>query len=316
MNEFLEKDFFKLLGGIKITEHWNHDYITIGDVKIHYVAEGSGDPLLLLHGFPDFWYSWRYQIPAFSDYFQVFAPDLRGYNTSDKPKGIKNYSTTLLVQDIKGFINAIGEQKAIIVGHDWGGAVAWNLAMMAPECVSKLIILNCPHPIPLLESFWSMKFQQLQKSWYVFFFQIPDVPEAMLSKNNYEFLMKMVKGSIINKQALNNEDIQRYIEAWSQPGALTASINYYRANWNPAQLMAMTEKQQISLIRRFPKVKCPTLVLWGEKDVALDKLLTEGTQKYIDGSFKITYLPDFGHWVHMEAPDLVNKSILSFLGCI
>jgi pimeloyl-ACP methyl ester carboxylesterase len=313
---FLEKDFFELIGGIKITEHWNHDYITISDVKIHYVVEGSGEPLLLLHGFPDFWYSWRYQIPAFSGYFQVFAPDLRGYNKSDKPMGVKNYSTTLLVEDIKGFINAIGEEKAIIVGHDWGGAVAWNLAMMAPECVSKLIILNCPHPIPLLESFWSMKFQQLQKSWYVFFLQIPDVPEAMLSKNNYEFLMKMVKGSIINKQALNSEDIQRYIEAWSQPGALTASINYYRANWNPAQIMAMTEEQQISIIRRFPKVKCPTLVLWGEKDVALDKLLTEGTQKYIDGSFKITYLPDFGHWVHMEAPELVNKSILSFLGCI
>ncbi|MFX0185109.1 MAG: alpha/beta fold hydrolase [Candidatus Hodarchaeota archaeon] len=306
----------ELNGGIKITEHWNHDYMTINNVKIHYVVKGSGDPLLLLHGFPDFWYSWKYQIPAFSDYFQVFAPDLRGYNKSDKPKGVNNYSTTLLVQDIKDFINAIGEQKAIIIGHDWGGAVAWNLAMMAPECVSKLIILNCPHPIPLLEAFWSMKFQQLQKSWYVFFFQIPDVPEVILSRNNCEFLVRMLKGSIINKQALNSEDLQRYIEAWSQPGALTASINYYRANWNPAQLMTMTEEQQNNLIRRFPKVKCPTLVLWGEKDVALDKLLTQGMQKYFDGSFKITYLPDFGHWVHIEAPDLVNKSILSFLGCV
>ncbi|MFX0151981.1 MAG: alpha/beta fold hydrolase [Candidatus Hodarchaeota archaeon] len=277
------------------------------------MTEGSGDPLLLLHGFPDFWYSWRYQIPVLSDYYQVFAPDLRGYNKSDKPKGVENYSTSILVQDIKDFINEIGGEQAIVVGHDWGGAIAWNLAMIAPECVSKLIILNCPHPIPLLEAFWSMKFQQLQKSWYVFFFQIPNIPEAMLSGNNYESLVRMVKGSIFNKQALNSKDLQRYIEAWSQPGALTASINYYRANWNPAQIMSMTEEQQINLKRRFPKVKCPTLVIWGERDLALDKFLIKETQKYIDGSYKIIYLPEFGHWVHMEAPELVNNSILSFL---
>ncbi|MFX0050784.1 MAG: alpha/beta fold hydrolase, partial [Candidatus Hermodarchaeota archaeon] len=266
----------------------------------------------MLHGFPDFWYSWRYQIPVLSDYYQVFAPDLRGFNKSDKPKGVENYSTSILVQDIKDFINEIGGEQAIVVGHDWGGAIAWNLAMIAPECVSKLIILNCPHPIPLLEAFWSMKFQQLQKSWYVFFFQIPNIPEAMLSGNNYESLVRMVKGSIFNKQALNSKDLQRYIEAWSQPGALTASINYYRANWNPVQIMSMTEEQQINLTRRFPKVKCPTLVIWGERDLALDKFLIKETQKYIDGSYKIIYLPEFGHWVHMEAPELVNKSILSF----
>ncbi|MFX0209524.1 MAG: alpha/beta fold hydrolase, partial [Candidatus Hodarchaeota archaeon] len=131
----------------------------------------------MLHGFPDFWYSWRQQIPVLSKDFRVVAPDLRGYNKSSKPEGVDNYSTSLLVEDILGLIEILGETKAVVVGHDWGGHVAWNLAMMAPEKVSNLVIINCPHPVPLLEAFWSMRFQQLQKSWYVFFFQIPTIPE-------------------------------------------------------------------------------------------------------------------------------------------
>jgi len=277
------------------------------------VERGSGKLVILLHGFPDFWYSWRHQIPALSQTFRVVAPDLRGYNKSDKPDGVEKYATSLLVQDISGLIEAFGEINAIIVGHDWGGYIAWNLAMTAPEQVSKLIIINCPHPIPLLEAFWSMRIRQLQKSWYVFFFQIPKVPEEILSRNNCQFLQKMLRGSLSNQNAFSEEDMQLYIEAWSQPGALTASINYYRANWNLAKILSMPKASQAGLIERFPKIKCPTLVIWGEKDVALDKSLTVGLEEHIENSFSIRYFPDYGHWIHNEAPAVVNRVILSVL---
>ena len=296
-----------------IKNNWNHTTQNVGSVNLHYVESGSGELVLLLHGFPDFWYSWRHQIPVLSDHFRIVAPDLRGYNKSDKPVGIDNYSTPLLVQDVIGLIDTLGETEATIVGHDWGGSIAWNLAMMAPTYVKKLVILNCPHTIPLVEAFWSMRFRQLQKSWYVFFFQLTEGPEKILEKDNYKMLKKMMTGSTVNKNTFREEDLEKYVEAWSQPGALTASINYYRANWNIANIMTMTEEQQKSLINRLPKVKCPTLVIWGEKDAALDKSLTFDTNKYIEGSYKIEYFPECGHWVHLEDPEKVNKSILSFL---
>ncbi|MFX0085202.1 MAG: alpha/beta fold hydrolase [Candidatus Hodarchaeota archaeon] len=290
-----------------------HNYLNVGNLKLHYVESGSGKLVILLHGFPDFWYSWRYQIPVLSKSYRVVAPDLRGYNKSDKPKGIENYTTSLLVQDISNLIEALGENKASIVGHDWGGFVAWNLAMTAPEKVSNLIIINCPHPVPLLQAFWSMRFQQLQKSWYVFFFQTPKVPEEILSRNNCQVLQRMLLGSFNNKKVLDEEDIQLYIEAWSQQGALAASINYYRANWNPANILSMPEDYQVGLIQRFPKIKCRTLVIWGEKDIALEKSLTVGLEEYIENTCQIKYFPNLGHWIHNEEPDAVNSIILSFL---
>ncbi|WP_455463845.1 alpha/beta fold hydrolase, partial [Candidatus Hodarchaeum mangrovi] len=245
--------------------------------------------------------------------FRVVAPDLRGYNKSSKPEGVENYSTSHLVEDISHLIEALGESKAVIIGHDWGGAIAWNLAMMAPEKLSKLIIINCPHPAALLEAFWSMRFQQLQKSWYVFFFQLPKIPEEILSQNNYEILQRMVFGSINSKEAFTEEDMRFYIDAWSQPRALESSINYYRANWNIAQILSIKKELQGDFLRRFPKITRPTLVIWGEKDVALDISLTSNLKQYFDSPFQIIYHPEYGHWVHLEAPDFVNNTILSFL---
>jgi pimeloyl-ACP methyl ester carboxylesterase len=277
------------------------------------VTSGSGDLVLLLHGFPEFWYSWRHQIPILSKHFKVVAPDMRGYNESDKPAGVANYSTSLLVQDMKSLIGALGKSKAVVVGHDWGGAVAWNLAMMAPEFVDKLVILNCPHPLALIQSYLSMNFRQLQRSWYVFFFQQPEAPERILSRDNFEFLRMMLQGSAVNKKAFSTEDMNKFVEAWSKPGALTASINYYRANMNPAQIMVMTKDQQDTISKRFHKVKCPTLVIWGENDAALDKSLTLGMEKYVEGPYEIKYIKNCGHWVQQEASDQVNKLLLDFL---
>jgi len=276
-------------------------------------VSGSGELVLLLHGFPEFWYSWRHQIPILSKNFKVVAPDMRGYNESDKPQGVASYSTSLLVQDMRNLIHAFGKSKATVVGHDWGGAVAWNLAMMAPECVEKLVILNCPHPLALIQAYQSMNFRQLQRSWYVFFFQQTEAPEQVLSRNNFEFLTAMLLGSAVNKKAFGPEDVKKFVEAWSMPGALTASINYYRANMNPAQVMMMPRVEQATISKRFPRVKCPTLVIWGENDAALDKSLTLGIEKYVEGAFEIKYIQNCGHWVQQEAPDKVNEYLLDFL---
>lgn len=296
----------------KLVNEIEERFIATNGIKLHTMIVGSGKPLILLHGFPDFWYSWRKQIPVLSKDFRVIVPDLRGYNKSSKPEGVDNYSTSLLVKDILGLIEALGESKAVILAHDWGGHIAWNLAMMAPEKVSNLVIINCPHPVPLLEAFWSMRFQQLQKSWYVFFFQIPTIPEEILSRNNYEVLQRMILGSI-TKQAFEEGDMAKYIEAWSQPGSLTASINYYRANWNIRQIFSVKKEHQEGFIERFPKIKCPTLVIWGEQDIALDRSLTYGLEEYIEGPYKIVFHPEYGHWVHIEASELVNNAIKSFL---
>jgi pimeloyl-ACP methyl ester carboxylesterase len=296
-----------------ISEEWKHGSVSANAIKIHYVTSGSGDLVLLLHGFPEFWYSWRHQIPTLSRDFKVVAPDMRGYNESDKPAGVASYSTSLLVQDIKDLIGALGESKAIVVGHDWGGAVAWNLAMMAPEYVKELVILNCPHPLALIQSYQSINLRQLQKSWYVFFFQQPEAPERILSRDNFQFLKMMLLGSAVNKKAFSTEDLNMFVEAWSKPGALTASINYYRANMNPAHIMMMPKEQQDMIPRRFPKVKCPTFVIWGENDAALDRSLTLGMEKYVEGTYEINYIQNCGHWVQQEAPDEVNKYLLDFL---
>ncbi|MFW9855510.1 MAG: alpha/beta fold hydrolase [Candidatus Thorarchaeota archaeon] len=291
---------------------WNHAYIDVNDITLHYVEQGAGDLVILLHGFPDFWYTWRQQIPVLAKHYRVVAPDLRGYNKSSKPIGVDQYATPVLVQDIVGLIETLGEKTAVVIGHDWGGAVAWSLAMMT-DTVSKLIILNCPHPVSLLEAFWSVRFQQLQKSWYVFFFQLPKIPEVVLLRNNCEVLQRMVRGSLRNKQAFTEEDMQLYVQAWSQPGALTATINYYRANWNITQFFSIKKEDQENFLKRFPKIKCPTTVIWGEQDIALDKSLTYGLEEHIKGPFELVYHPKSGHWVHLEVPDLVNKAILSFL---
>jgi pimeloyl-ACP methyl ester carboxylesterase len=238
---------------------------------------------------------------------------MRGYNESDKPEGVANYSNSLLVQDMKSLIRAFGESKAVVVGHDWGGAVAWNLAMTVPEYVKKLVILNCPHPLALIQSYQSMNFRQLQRSWYIFFFQQAEIPERVLSRNNFEFLKMMLLGSAVNKRAFSTEDMNKFVQAWSKPGALTASINYYRANMNPAQIMMMPNVQQDTVPKRFPKVKCPTLVIWGENDAALDKSLTQGMEKYVQSEFEIKYIQNCGHWVQQEAPDKVNEYLLDFL---
>ncbi|MGD8564887.1 MAG: alpha/beta hydrolase [Candidatus Bathyarchaeota archaeon] len=286
-------------------ETWEHKHLVVDGLRMHYVTQGQGKLLVLLHGFPDFWYVWRYQIPELAKHYRVVAPDLRGYNKTDKPESVEKYQLNLLAGDILGLVNALGEDKVSIIGHDWGGVIAWSLAAFNPEFVEKLVILNAPHP-----NAYTMKtklsFKQLQKSWYIFFFQTPNIPEEVLSRNNHHFLRYMVQSSFINKEAITEGDLEAYTKAWSQSGALKAALNYYRANMNPNILFL--RKTSI-----FPKISAPTLVIWGEDDVALSRDLIQNTEQFVIGRYSIKYLPDCGHWVQIEQPKIVNKYISEFL---
>ncbi|UCH31192.1 MAG: alpha/beta hydrolase [Candidatus Bathyarchaeota archaeon] len=282
-----------------------HNFRNINGIRMHFVAQGEGELLILLHGFPDFWNVWRFQIPTLAKHYRVIAPDLRGYNKTDKPKDVKEYKLNILTDDIRELIKALGEEQAYVVGHDWGGVIAWSLAAFNPKIVKKLVILNAPHPNAFTAR-TKDSLRQLQMSWYVFFFQTPRIPEEVLSRNKFSFLKNMLRRSFINKRALREEDLEAYTNAWSSPGSLTAALNYYRANMNPGILFSEREIE-------FPKIQSPTLVLWGEQDVALSKRMIENTDDFMEAQYQIRYFANCGHWVQLEDPERVNRCILEFL---
>ena len=278
---------------------WKHEYITTNNIKLHYVTQGNGPLMLMLHGFPEYWYSWRHQIPEFARDYQVVAIDLRGYNDSDKPKEKSAYVMNELIQDVKGVIQGLGYEKCVLVAHDWGGIIAWNFVDIYPETVEKLIILNLPHPLKLIRSFRTWK--QLQKSWYIFFFQIPFLPELLLQYANYNWIDQMFVGIAIGKSIFTLKDIKAYKQAVAKPGALRAMLNYYRNFFIP---------QLIN--KNWDIVAVPTLMIWGEEDTFLGKELTYGTEAYVR-DFKIKYIPNCSHWVQQEQPTLVNQYMREFL---
>lgn len=277
-----------------------HEYITTNNIKLHYVTQGNGPLMLMLHGFPEFWYSWRYQIPEFARDYQVVAVDLRGYNDSDKPQDKSAYVMDEFIQDIKGVIKGLGYEKCVLVAHDWGGAIAWNFAYSCPEMLEKLIVLNIPHPAKLFRGLRTWK--QLKKSWYVFFFQLPFLPELYLRASNYQVIEKIFVEMAIDKTAFTSEDIEAYKQAAAKPGALTAMVNYYRN--------VLDSK---SRDRGWDILSVPTLMIWGEEDTALGKELTYGTEAYVR-DFQIKYIPSCSHWVQQEQPTLVNQYMREFLG--
>lgn len=280
--------------------NWRHEYIITNGVRLHYVTQGEGPLMLMLHGFPEFWYSWRHQIPEFAKYYKVVALDLRGYNDSDKPKAQSAYTMDELVKDVEGVIKGLGYNKCTLVGHDWGGAIAWNFAYKHPDMLDKLIILNLPHPAKFAEGFRNP--QQLLRSWYVFFFQTPILPELLIQSNDYQPIENMLKGMAVDKSTFSQADIEAYKDAAAKRGALTATINYYRNAFQPKFF-----NQSLGVL------EVPTLMIWGEKDIALGKELTYGTEAYVR-DFQIKYIPNCSHWVQQEQPSLVNQYMREFLG--
>lgn len=284
---------------------FNHYYIEVNGVELHYVKAGNGKKLVvLLHGWPEFWYSWHHQIIELSKKFTVVAVDMRGFNESEKPKGKENYQAHIVGNDIAELIPKLGFKKAHIVGHDWGGAIAWGFAMNHSQLVDQLAVLNCPHP-KIFIKFLKKEPQQILKSWYMFFLQLPILPEFLLEKTLKQFFRYFVKGWCYNKDAFSEEEIQLYVDAYMKPGALTATINYYRA------MMQVTIRNPSNIPSR--KISSDTLLIWGENDQALSKEMTYGMNPYFEGILEIKYIPNCSHWVQNDAPEAVNEYLMAFL---
>ena len=274
-----------------------HDrYAELPGVRLHYVEAGTGPLVVLLHGFPELWYAWRKQIaPLAQAGYRIVAPDMRGYNLSGKPQGISAYGTRLLVEDIANLIRACGEERAFIVGHDWGAGVAWAFAMMHPEMTTRLAVLNGPHAARLLAAF--KRPEQLLRSWYMFFFQIPWLPEAVSRRGGFAPWLKTLRDEPLVKDAFTPADLAIYAEAFAQPGAVTAMINYYRALLRPSLAPPLT------------RIETDTLVLWGEQDPHLGRDLAQPDPKLVPNA-RVEYLPDASHWILHERPEKVNALLL------
>ncbi len=278
--------------------------ITVNGVRLHCVLEGKGPLVLLLHGFPESAHAWRNQIPALADRFRVVAPDLRGYAESEKPPRVSDYRMPVLVADIVGLIEALGEERAHIVGHDWGGAIAWAAAQTRPEVVDRLVVLNCPHPMPLKRALRSLS-RQVLRSWYVLFFQLPELPESILLRDGAAILERSLRGSTIRPDTFSEDDILEYRRALSIPGAATAALNYYRAVFRDALTGRALEASTI--------IHAPTLLIWAEDDVALGKELTDDMEGLFASEFRVEYVRNTSHWVMEERPEVVNRLLLDFL---
>lgn len=285
---------------------WEHYYAHVNNIRIHYVAAGEGPLVLLLHGFPEFWYSWRHQIPALAERFRVVAPDMRGYNQSEKPVGVHRYRLGTLMEDVAGLIRHLGEESAVLVAHDWGGGVAWPFAAFYPDMVKRLIILNCPPPQVLIRHLIKNPAQR-RRSYYIFLFQLPFLPEFFMRRRDYLMVKRVFKGWLLDKGALTPYDIAMFKEAAAKPYALTGSINYYRAAFRQFLRSPRGKAEDV------PKVKCPTLVIWAEEDRALGKELTYDFHSFVEGPLEIKYIPQCSHWVQQERPQEVNALIMDFL---
>jgi epoxide hydrolase 4 len=275
--------------------------ITTNGIHLNVAQAGPADgPLMiLLHGFPEFWYGWRKQIPALAAAgFRVWAPDQRGYNTSEKPPRIRDYTLDKLAADIAGLIEAAGQRRASVVGHDWGGAVAWWLASNNPELIDRLVVVNVPHPWVLRRMLLTNPLQTL-RSWYMFMFQLPWLPEWMAERDDWRGVMKGLEASS-RPGTFTDADFQEYRRAWSQPGACTAMINWYRAMFRygvprPANRRILT----------------PTLLLWGVHDKFIRREAADLSLELCDLG-RLIFFDTATHWLQHEEADDVNRRIVNF----
>lgn len=289
----------------------------VNNIKLHYVKAGpeNGKLIIFLHGFPQFWYMWRDQLLDLSDDFLAVAPDMRGYNLSSKPKEIEQYQPEYIVEDIRALVQEhFGRKKFILVGHDWGGVIAWPFANAHPELLEKLIIINAPHPNTFGKLISSNKEQQ-SSSQYILFFRAKDkngyIAEGALSSNDYKPLFNIV---VNDEMDFDEDDHQIYRNAWSEPGALTGGLNYYRAGGltPPKKGEDISELGSDQLEANPLMINVPTLVIWGEKDEALTVHNLKGLDEFVP-DLTIKRIPEGTHWVINEQPDKVNSMIRDFL---
>ncbi len=295
-----------------VDEVVTHHTETVNGIELHWVEAGTGPLVVLLHGFPEFWYSWRHQIPALADAgYRVVAPDMRGYNESAKPSGYSSYLGEPLSADVAGLIEHCGEERAAIVGHDWGGAVAWMTAMRRPEVVERLVVMNCPHPGVFKRELRNPA--QILRSSYMAFFQVPFAPEVALRAGNFTGLKWMLRGGSQRAAAFTDEDLRRYAEAFAKPGALTAPLAYYRAM---GRRMAGAARQSGAVRsgngQGVRTITAPTLIIWGRNDPVLGSSLADPGD--LVSNCTIEFIEDAAHFVQADAPERVNELLVEFLG--
>jgi pimeloyl-ACP methyl ester carboxylesterase len=285
-------------------------YAEVNGVRLHYVSAGKGPLIIFLHGFPEFWYEWKNQLAVFGRDHLAVAPDMRGYNLSAKPPELNQYQMKYLIEDVRALAAHLGRKKFTLVGHDWGGAVAWALAIAHPESIDKLVIVNAPHP-GVFERLLREDPRQQQASQYMLMFRGPQA-EATLSANHYAALVNAVLGAGLKSGVFNEDDKQAYIAAWSQPGALTGGLNYYRAAQVGPPQPGAASSGNFALDPAKLTVRVPTLVIWGEKDTALLPQNLDGLDRFVP-QLTIQRIPDGTHWVIHEKPDEVNGYIREFI---
>ncbi|MEE4265603.1 MAG: alpha/beta hydrolase [Desulfobacteraceae bacterium] len=287
-------------------------YADVNGIRSHYVSVGTGNLVMFVHGFPEFWAEWENQLTDIGKDHQAVAPDMRGYNLSSKPANVESYHVKDLIEDLRALAESLGYEKLSLVAHDWGGAVAWSFAIRYPDWLEKLIIINSPHPAIFARELLHNPDQQ-KASQYMLMFRSPDA-ERILSENSYAGLMSTVS-QFGSKWEMTEAVRKRYIEAWSRPGALTGGLNYYRVSplYPP---ISKKDEEKIQGILNLPHemlaVKVPTLVIWGELDQALLTGNLDGLGEYVS-SLTIRRIPDGSHWVTHEQPELVNSLIRDFL---
>jgi len=278
---------------------WRERYGEVGGLRLHLVEAGpeDGRPLILLHGFPEFWWAWRRVLgPLGASGFRVIAPDMRGYNLSDAPAGIDAYRTERLAGDIAGLAGALGLERFSLVGHDWGGLVAWAFAARHPDRLERLVIMDAPHP-----GVWARYMMrhptQAMRSAYVGWFQLPVLPETMLRAFGFAMLRSTMQGSA-RGDAFRPGELDRYAESWAEPGRLTAMLNYYRALRLPGS-------------GTVGRVQVPTLILWGGRDRFLDNALAHESAGMVANA-RIEISESGTHWLHLEEPDWVAGQVTAF----
>jgi pimeloyl-ACP methyl ester carboxylesterase len=276
--------------------------IDANGLSFAYDEAGSGpDIALCLHGFPESRFSWRHQLPVLAEAgWHAVAPDLRGYGDTSRPEGRDAYRMERLVEDVAALFDAFGARRRLLIAHDWGALIAWSFAIARTRPLDGLVIMNVPHPA-VFQRVLRSSFAQLRRSWYVFFFQVPFLPEAMLSARGARAIGEAFRGMAVDKTAFPESVLAHYRENARRPGALTAMINYYRANF-----LTLAAKQAS------PVIEVPVLMIWGEADTALGLELTEGYEGYV-ADFTLERLPGVSHWVQQEAPGEVNRRMLAWL---
>jgi pimeloyl-ACP methyl ester carboxylesterase len=297
-----------LMGGAFQASPISHEYADVNGVRLHYARTGKGPLMIFVHGFPEFWYEWKHQLAEFGADHTAVAPDMRGYNLSSKPADLAAYQMPQLVEDLRALsaelLKTTGGDTFTLVAHDWGGVVAWVFAAIHPEMLDKLVIVNAPHPTVFARELRENPAQQ-KASEYMVMFRSPE-GEANLSANGYAALKRGVLSG-----GVSAEDTAAYVEAWSQPGALTGGLNYYRASGigppKPGAEPAAPPTAAPALV-----VKVPTLVIWGEKDTALLTGNLKGLEEYVP-RLTVGRIPEGTHWVVRERPQDVNKLIREFL---